>query len=178
MTRPLWFVLLPVLMALSIGPLTASAARADKGGTVSDEFLGHLAGSWNLTGTMGSAELRQKVDAGWVLGGRFLRLHFVEQGPAPAGRTPYEAVYVLGFDEKSGEYVLHLFDTFGPEYARTLGIGKRDGNSVEFLFHYPTGWFSNRFTWDPRSGRWQMLLRQKEGTGEWKEFARKVLTRA
>jgi uncharacterized protein DUF1579 len=145
---------------------------------VSDEFLGHLVGSWTLTGTMGSTALRQKVEARWVVQGRFLRMHFAQEGPSLPDRPPYEAVYMLGYDGQAGEYVLHLFDTFGTTYARTLGVGTRRGDSVEFLFEYPSGQFSNTFTWDRLTGQWTMLLRQREGAEGWRLFATKTLARA
>jgi len=84
---------------------------------------------------------------------------------------------MLGYDSRSEEYVMHLFDTFGARYSRKVGVGTRGGDSVEFLFAYPSGQFSNTFTWDRQSGGWNMVLRQKEETGQWKVFATKILAR-
>jgi hypothetical protein len=144
---------------------------------MSDEFLGYLAGSWSLTGTTGSAELRQRVNARWVVQNRFLQVHFLAEVLASQGRPRYEAVYMLGYDDESQEYVLHLFDTFGASYARTLGIGVRRGDSVEFIFQYPKGQFSNTFSWDREKGTWKMLLRQRGDGGDWESFATKTLVR-
>ena len=72
---------------------------------------------------------------------------------------------------------MHLFDTFGPSFAQTIGIGKRRNDSVEFLFKYPNGLFSNTFTWKQETGEWEMLLRQQAENDEWKVFAKKMLTR-
>ncbi len=156
-----------VLAARSYG----TSSQAPK----ADDFLDRLVGSWDLTGTMGSTALHQRVEGQWVLQGRFLQMRFVEEGPA-SGKGPYEAIYMLGYDSQDGKYVLHLFDTFGATYSRTVGIGTRRGDSVEFLFEYPSGRFSNTFTWDKPAGQWTMLLRQKEGDGEWKVFATKTLS--
>ena len=106
-----------------------------------DEFLNRLVGSWKLTGMMGSTELRQKIDARWVIQGRFLEIHCIQEGPVPPDQIPYEAIYMLSYDSQSEEYQMHLFDTFGAGYARTVGIGTRNDNSVEFLFEYPNGHF-------------------------------------
>ena len=142
-----------------------------------DDFLNKLVGLWTLTGSMGSTELRQKVDAHWVIQGYFLEVRCMQEGPVLPDQTPYEAIYMLSYDNQSEEYSMHLFDTFGARYARTVGIGMRQGDSVEFLFEYPNGLFSNTFTWEDDSRGWEMLLRQKEETGEWKVFAKKTLTR-
>jgi hypothetical protein len=142
-----------------------------------DDFLQRLVGTWILTGAMGATQLRQKVEAQWVIQGHFLRVHCMQDGPEPQEEAPYEAVYMLGYDSQSGEYVMHLFDTFGAGYSRTVGVGKRRGDTVEFTFEYPQGLFSNTFTWDGDSGQWEMLLRQREPSGGWKTFATKSLVR-
>ncbi len=143
-----------------------------------DNFLDHLTGSWQLTGTMGATNLVQAVEAHWILQANFLQMHCLQtDNPAP-GQPAYEAVYLLGFDEKKGEYSFHLFDTFGPGYAATVGFGRRQGDSLEFLFDYPAGPFSNTFTWKPESGGWEMLLRRQDVHGDWQTFATKRLTRA
>ncbi len=155
---------------------TARSHAAGREAPKPEDFLDRLVGSWDLTGTMGSTALHQSVDARWVIQGRFLQMHFVEESPAP-GKPPYEAIYMLGYDGQAGKYVLHLFDTFGATYSRTVGVGTRQGDSVDFLFEYPSGRFSNTFTWDRATGQWKMLLQQKEGDGEWKVFATKALSR-
>jgi hypothetical protein len=143
---------------------------------VADDFLEGLLGSWNLTGTMGDIQLLQKVDARWVIQGEFLQMHFRQTNPAPE-QQPYEAMYMIGQDSKAGQYIMHLFDTFGAGFSRTIGIGTRKGDAVEFIFDYPAGRFSNTFTRDRTFGKWEMLLRQLEDGGGWKIFATKNLSR-
>ena len=144
---------------------------------MSDDFLNRLVGSWNLTGTMGLTELRQKVDARWVIQDCFLEIHCIQEGSVSPDQTPYEAIYMLGYESQTGEYLMHLFDTFGASYAQTVGTGTRHDDAVEFLFEYPNGLFSNTFTWNRETEGWEMLLRQREESGEWKVFARKTLER-
>jgi len=82
-----------------------------------DDLLDRLVGSWTLTGKMSSTPLKQRVEAKWVLRGRFLQMHFVSEGPTLGTQTPYEATYMIGYDSQSNTYVLHLFDTFGATYS-------------------------------------------------------------
>ena len=142
-----------------------------------DKFLDRLVGSWTLTGNMGSIELRQKVNARWVIQDQFLEVHCIEEESVKQDQPLYEAVYMLGYDSQSEEYSMHLFDTFGASYALTVGVGKHRGDSIEFLFEYPNGLFSNTFTWKQETGEWEMLLRQQAENDEWKVFAKKMLTR-
>lgn len=133
---------------------------------MSDEFLDPLVGSWALTGTMGETELRQKVDAQWVVQGRFLRVHFMQEVQVPEDQPLYEAVYMLGYDDGSDQYVMHSFDTFGAGYSRTVGVGSRHGDSVEFLFEYQSALFSNTFSWNQENMEWTMLIQQQRKNGE------------
>jgi hypothetical protein len=142
-----------------------------------DEFLNKLVGSWSLTGNMGSTGLKQKVNARWVIQGQFLEVHCMDEGSVTQSQPLYEAVYMLGYDSQTKEYSMHLFDTFGASFAQTVGVGKRHGDSVEFLFEYPSNLFSNTFTWHQETGEWEMLLRQKEENDNWKVFAKKTITR-
>jgi len=144
---------------------------------MTDEFLNRLVGSWSLTGKMSSTELKQKVEARWVIQGHFLEVHCIGEKQFSRDQNLYEAIYMIGHDSQSGEYSMHLFDTFGAGYARTIGFGSRHENSVEFLFDYPNVLFSNTFTWHSTIDEWEMLLRQKDETGEWKVFAIKSLSR-
>ncbi len=141
------------------------------------DLLAHLVGSWTLTGRRGQVDLRQEVRAHWAIQDRYVQMHFLEVGPIPEGKTRYEAIYLLGYDPASGEYELHLFDSFGSAYSRVVGIGTRCDDSIEFLFDYPAGQFTNRFTWHGATGEWDMLLREREGSGGWKVWATKVLRR-
>ena len=164
------------VVAIVVVSLSAWSHAAGREAPKPEDFLDRLVGSWDLTGTMGSTPLHQHVDARWAIQGRFLQMHFVEEGPLP-GKSPYEAIYMLGYDNQAGKYVLHLFDTFGATYSRTVGVGTRQGDSVDFLFEYPTGRFSNTFTWNQATAKWEMLLRQRDSNGEWTVFARKTLSR-
>lgn len=164
---------MPVTLLLCLLINAPSALSADSNG---DELLNRLIGSWALTGSMGDTELNQRVDARWVVQGRFVEMHVLGEASGESNQ-PYEALYLIGYDDQADTYVFHLFDTFGPSYSRTIGIGERAGDAIEFLFEYPGALFSNTFIWDKGQGQWTMLLRQKQENGEWSTFATKILTR-
>ena len=75
---------------------------------------------------MGSARI--------VRGDALLPVRVVEEG-----NPDYEALYLIGHDEKTTEYVLHLFDTFGVTSKPVPGIGTRKDNTVRFKFDYAVG---------------------------------------
>jgi hypothetical protein len=142
-----------------------------------DNFLGNLVGKWNLRGKMGDKTLFQIVAGRWVLNGLFLELRFKAIRVGKEGNPLYEAIYLIGRDEKTGDYILNLFDTFGVVSRPAPGIGKLKDNSIRFVFPLDTGLFTNVFTWYPTKHSWTMLLTSEE-EGKAKVFATKVMTRS
>lgn len=140
------------------------------------DFLNNLVGQWELTGQMGETPLRQSVDAGWTLGGLFVQMYFKSTLPAPAGHKPYEAVYYIGYNEQNDVYVMHLLDTFGVGTSCIVGVGRREGDSIPFVFDYEGSPFTNRFSWDAASGAWTFEQTSLEA-GNVRTFATKRMTR-
>lgn len=140
------------------------------------EFLNRLIGQWKLTGQMGTTLLQQAVTVKWTLEGRFVELHFKSTLPASESQPPYEAIYFIGYDEQDDAYVMHLLDTFGAGYSRFIGIGKRDGDTILFVFQYANGPFTNRFTWESTTQSWDFELAYEQD-GKVHTFATKRMTR-
>jgi len=139
-------------------------------------FLDHLAGQWLLTGTMGDVDLRQEVDAKWILGERFLSMYFNSITAEDNPTSDYEAVYHIGFNEESEIYVMHLLDTTEVPVECTVGRAKREGNSLPFLFEYGDMRFFNVFTWYPEKDRWSFRQSFDED-GDTRLFALKEMVR-
>ena len=148
------------------GGVAAGPAAAPR-----DAFLANLAGKWTLTRKIRGAEVRNTVDAEWVLDGRFLEVHMRDAAEPPT----YEAIVLMGFDPASGRYVAHWCDTYGAGYS-AIGRGKRAGDSVELEFAYPDAPFYNTFTWHPERSEWTCLLENVRG-GRRVVFAEDVLRR-
>lgn len=144
--------------------------------TEAHDFLDKLVGAWALTGRMGEIALCQSVEAQWRLGGLFVEMYFKSTLPAQDGRLPYEAVYYIGYNEENDVYVMHLLDTFGVGLACTVGVGKRAGDRIPFVFEYEGGPFTNTFIWEEAAGSWsfeQTYLKD----GEPHTFASKRMVR-
>lgn len=140
------------------------------------EFLDLLIGQWELTGQMGNTPLQQAVTAHWALDHCFVELHFTSSIPASEDQPPYQAVYFVGYDKRDDTYVMHLLDTFGAGYSRVIGLGRRDRNTISFIFQYPEGPFTNRFIWEPDTHSWTFELTH-ERDGQVHVFATKHMTR-
>jgi hypothetical protein len=141
-----------------------------------DELLNNLVGRWSLTGKMGESALYQKVEASWILRGLLLQMCFSPLRVGEDGNPDYEALYLIGHDQKTGEYILHLFDTYGVASKHVPGIGQRNDNSIRFKFDYHVGPWFNTFTWDPSRKSWKNVITFTEKDGREPTFAVKELT--
>lgn len=165
-------------MAEATGVGSSVSTRPDPAGPPEASLLDRLLGPWRLTGRMGAQELVQDVVGSSELGGRYLRLDVVQSArTVAADRTRYEALYLIGYDAETGGYDFHLFDTFGSAYSGTVGVGRRVGHTIAFVFDYPNGRLANRFTWSPADETWAMELVDVTPTGAETTFASKRLRR-
>ena len=139
-----------------------------------DDLLDKLVGRWKLQGKMGDSALYQSVTANWVLRGSYLEVLFKPVRVGENGNPDYEAMYLIGHDKKTNEYILHLFDTYPVSSKPVPGIGVRQDNSIHFKFNYNVGPWLNVFTWMPESGSWKNTITY-EKDGKKAMFAEKEL---
>lgn len=145
-------------------------------------FLDGLIGSWHLEGSMfqpqadgtiAEISLRQSVEGAWILADTFIELRFRETDESAKA---YEARALIGFDQLTGKYVLHLFDTFGVSSDYRFGTGLRREDFIRFRFDYLTGPFFNEVCRE-EDGTWSWHL-SYEKDGEVCTFAEKRMRRA
>lgn len=140
------------------------------------EFLNQLVGQWELTGQMGVTPLQQSMESKWTLGGLFVEMYFQSTLPAREGQLPYEAVYYVGYNADEDLYVMHLLDTFGVGLTCIPGHGKREGNTLPFVFEYRAGPFINKFIRDEADDVWLFEQFYFENDN-WRTFAKKKMVR-
>ena len=138
-----------------------------------DSLVERLVGDWTMPGTIQGEAVTFSLHAEWVLNHQFLRLDMRNVTDPSA----YEAAVYIGRDNTSERYVAHWLDVFGGRWSETLGYGTKVGNEIRFVFEYPDGPFHTTFTFDARTGRWALLMRNRAPDGTWREFARYELHR-
>lgn len=141
-----------------------------------DALLDSLKGNWKLSGNMGKQELMQNVTCDWGLNHQYLVMKVRDTDTVK--NENYEAVYYIGAGKKSGQYVMHLIDIYGAAYSKIPGYGKKEGDTINFVFKYPDGPFHNQFIYDREKDKWQMHLKFMAPDGDWKNFAVKNLERS
>ena len=137
-------------------------------------FLDNLIGDWVLTGFMGNVKLQQDVEARWVLGHRYVSMYFNSTTPEDNPTSNYEALYHIGFNTDENLYVFHLFDTSDVPIKCDMGLGKREGNRIPFLFDYDGTNFFNILIWHPDERKWT-FVQEYEEDGKIKLFAKKSM---
>ena len=139
-----------------------------------DDFLSKLIGKWSLQGKMGEVALFQDVVGRWVLRRLFVEMKLSPIRVGEDGNPDYEAMYLIGYDRKRDDFVLHLFDTYGVSSKPVPGVGKREGNSLSFKFDYEGGPWLNTFTWLPERKAWKNVITYHQD-GKETTFAEKTL---
>jgi hypothetical protein len=141
-------------------------------GRFQDDLISKLEGDWNLTRKIHGTEVRNSVNASWVLNHQFLQVHMTDLASPPS----YEAIVLIGYIYSSKTYTAHWCDTYGGKYS-AIGIGTRSGDSIEFRFQYPDGPFFNTFSWSAATKQWVMWLESQDSNGARKLFAVDTLVR-
>jgi hypothetical protein len=139
-------------------------------------FLKPMVGRWMLTGMMGDVPLRQEVSCEPTLGGKFLRLYFKSATPPENPTWDYEAVYHIGFNNAEGLFVMHLLDTTEVPTTCAVGLGRRDGDRICFLFEYGGTRFLNTLVRRDAGDVWRFLQTYEEGD-TMRTFAKKEMIR-
>ena len=108
-----------------------------------DELLERLIGIWELTGVVAGDSVVNTFEARWVLNHQFLQLHYKDVNVP----SQYEALVYVGFNHQENRYVVHWLDIFGGSYSESLGFGRRENNSITFVFKSSDSLLHNTFKW-------------------------------
>ena len=158
-------------MLATIGILALAAASWQS--SLQDDLLDHLVGRWHISRKMAKRSEENTAEIEWVLNHQFVRIHMRDVNVP----HKYEAQIYVGYNAEKKEYVMHWIDIFGGSFSETLGIGKRDGNSIEFTFRYPDGMLTNKYSFDASSGVWTSKIDQQDEHGKWGPFCTDTYTK-
>lgn len=137
-----------------------------------ERFLDHLVGKWQVSRKIRGTVVGNTLDATWVLQHRFVQVHMRDVKEP----SEYEALVMIGYEEKTGRYVAYWCDSFGPDFAAP-GFGRKQGNSIHFVFNYADGPFHNTFTWDPAGSSWTSRMESEAKDGKRVLFAEDAIRR-
>jgi hypothetical protein len=164
-----------LLLSLLGGSCHAQELKA----TFPQELLDHLAGRWVLQGTIAGKQTTHDIDADWVLKREYLRLHEVSREKDAKGDPAYEAIVLIGWDAKTGDYACLWLDSTegGGLSAAGIAHGKQSGDSIPFLFGISaTDSIRNTFAYNRSADTWKWLI-DNETNGKTKRFADVTLSR-
>jgi len=154
-------------LVLKVIVLTAGSSLPSAAGIPARALLGHLEGSWRMTGTVMKKPVVYNAEGKWELSGGFLSFHMKDAAPVPA----YEANVYIGIDSAGNEYVAHWLDSFGGAGARVVGTGPLSAEKIEIVYPYAEGKFRNIFRYDKGKDRWTLLIETEGAGGRWSVFA-------
>jgi hypothetical protein len=143
------------------------------------QLLDHLAGDWVLTGTIAGKPTTHDVEARWVLRREYLQIHEVSREKDAKGEPAYEAIVLVSWDAKAGQYACLWMDSTAGG-ALTSPVTCRatpSGDAIPFLFTLsPTERLHTTFAYRKETDTWQWTIHD-EANGKTKRFADVVLKR-
>jgi hypothetical protein len=136
-------------------------------------------GHWVLQGTIAGKQTTHDVDADLVLKGEYVRMHEVSHQKSTTGAPAYEAIIMIGWDGKAGEYLCLWLDSTSGEglsngvIARATPLDDR----IPFVFTFPTGEvFRTTFIYEQAADTWRWTM-DADARGKLEPFGRMTLTR-
>lgn len=167
--------LIKIFLLIGLTPLFGLAQQT----TPQDLFLDHLAGKWELRGTIHGTETTHDILAEWVLNHQYLQLKEVSREKDINGKPEYEAIVYICWEQKREEYSCLWLDNTGNGGLSTQAVGraKANGNKIELQFKGVDGrTFQTTFVYDKDADTWQWLMDGEEN-GKPQPFARVKLTK-
>lgn len=164
----------PIAAGLLLSAVPAAAQEpADAPNRIfRDAFIDNLVGEWRLMRQIRGRDVENSVSADWVLNHQFLRIHMKDVAVPPA----YEALVYIGYQHADQRYVAHWLDVYGGKFS-AIGYGKREGDSIAFVFQYDDGPFYNTFKWNAATQTWTFTLESAGKDGKRELFAIDTLRR-
>ena len=167
MSRPLRTILL--LAALSLPAIAQQP-------TFHDPLLDHLAGRWTLQGAVAGKPTIHDIDAEWVLGHQYLRLHEVSRELGAQNQPAYEATVFIGWNGDLKQYACVWLDTYGDVAPESIGNAPPSTDRIAFFFKAKDVNFHTTFIYHPTTDSWEMNM-DNETKGVLSQFARTTLSR-
>ena len=144
-----------------------------------ESLLDRMAGKWILQGTIDGKQTTHDVSAEWILQHQYLQLHEVSREKDLLGHATYEAIVIIGWDERLHQYGCIWLDITGGGALSGQAIGRATpkGNEIPFLFKASdTTAFHTTFVYDPKADAWKWVMDDEE-KGKLQPFARVMLKR-
>ncbi len=142
-----------------------------------DPLLDQLVGHWTLEGTIAHKKTTHAVDAEWVMGHQYLRIHEVAKELKADGEPAYEATVFIGWNAEPKEYGCVWLDRYGGLSTVSVGTAKRSESQIPFTFHeLDCISFHNTCVYHRESDIWEWNM-ESVTNGKLDPFARVTLTR-
>jgi hypothetical protein len=144
------------IVAVIFAALIAAAQEAP----ISSPLLDHLAGKWQMQGTVGKNATTHDLDAEWVLQHHYLRFQETSRDKNDKGEPQYDATVFIGWNEKTTQYACVWLDVYGGLASESIGVATPKENELAFVFKDEHGEtiFTNTFTFDPKANTWDNQL--------------------
>ncbi len=125
------------------------------------QLLDRLTGKWVLKGTIDGKPVTHEVEANWILRNEYLEVHEISREKDAAGRSAYEAIVLIEWNERSNQYTcLWLDSTSGGALSSNVPCKAAPAeDSIPFLFTLSTEEsIHTTFAFRKTSGTWHWTI--------------------
>ena len=146
-------------LLLSVLSVAAVQSKADEPAAL----MNHLVGQWTMMGTLGAKQSVHDVEASWILKREYVQFHEMSRERAADGGPAYEAVVLLSWHVKTGEFMCLWLDNTAGGGLSPEGIarGRPSGDAIPLVFTLSQGEsLHTTFTYDPSADTWSLTIDQ------------------
>ncbi len=148
----------------------AQSTEDSADGKFHDDLLNHFVGTWNVSGVVHGMQFQNlKLEATWIMNHQYLQIHEKGTDTVPFIKMPWEAMFIIGYNNNSRHYVFYEFSVRGiDEPWEGFSYASRTGNELKVSSVIsPEENIIQRFTWQPSSKSWHLETRlEKAGKEE------------
>ncbi len=132
-----------------------------------------------LRGIIARKPVVHDVQAEWVLGHHYVRIHEESRSRDTDGNPEYEAIVFVTWNSQSQQYSCGWLDILGGLTIESIGVASGTERELTFMFKNERGevTLSNVFVYSSKDRSWEWRIDNIEN-GVHKEFARVRLTQS
>src|SRR5882724_341574 len=158
-----------LIAAFSLLSTFAQNTEDNTDGRFHDDLLNNFVGKWTVSGIVLGAPFKNlKLEAQWIMNHQYLQIHEIGTDTIPWFKRPWEAMFLIGYNQNDKRYVFYEFTIRGvAEPYEGFSYATRSGNQFKISSKMRSDEIIKQyFTWEPASKSWHLETRLEKAGKE------------